>query len=140
MIFMKKAIVLLALLFIVTGCSKTPELKYEGKDIVYFCTKEDIKLFESKVNVLLNQDQGFLSIEDGKWHEKINHEEDVKLANEGIVKTKITSGVNTHLAENNTITNGGSINLLNKSFIAGLTYNLKIYKDWFIVPMSSSIF
>lgn len=26
-------------------------------------------------------------------------------------------------------------NLLNKSFIAGLTYNLKIYKDWFIVPM-----
>lgn len=76
---MKKAIVLLALLFIVTGCSKTPELKYEGKDIVYFCTKEDIKLFESEVNVLAKKNQGFLSIEDGKWHEKINHEEDVKL-------------------------------------------------------------
>ena len=76
---MKKAIILLVLLFIVTGCSKTPELKYEGKDIVYFCTKEDIKLFESKVNVLLNKNQGFLSIEDGKWREKINHEEDIKL-------------------------------------------------------------
>lgn len=76
---MKKAVVLLALLFIVTGCSKTPELKYEGKDIVYFCTKEDIKLFESEVNVLAKKNQGFLSIEDGKWHETINHEEDVKL-------------------------------------------------------------
>ncbi len=76
---MKKAIVLLVLLFIVTGCSKTPELKYEGKDIVYFCTKEDIKLFESEVNVLAKKNQGFLSIEDGKWHEKINHGEDVKL-------------------------------------------------------------
>lgn len=76
---MKKAIVLLALLFIVTGCSKTPELKYEGKDIVYFCTKEDIKLFESEVNVFAKKNQGFLSIEDGKWHETINHEEDVKL-------------------------------------------------------------
>lgn len=76
---MKKAIILLALLFIVTGCSKTPELKYEGKDIVYFCTKEDIKLFESEVNVLAKKNQGFLSIEDGKWHEKINHEEAVKL-------------------------------------------------------------
>lgn len=76
---MKKAVVLLALLFIVTGCSKTPELKYEGKDIVYFCTKEDIKLFESEVNVFTKNNQGFLSIEDGKWHEKINHEEDVKL-------------------------------------------------------------
>ena len=76
---MKKAIVLLALLFIVTGCSKTPELKYEGKDIVYFCTKEDIKLFESEVNVFAKKNQGFLSIEDGKWHEKINHEEDIKL-------------------------------------------------------------
>lgn len=76
---MKKAIILLALLFIVTGCSKTPELKYEGKDIVYFCTKEDIKLFESEVNVFAKKNQGFLSIEDGKWHEKINHEEDVKL-------------------------------------------------------------
>ena len=42
------------------------------------------------------------------------HEEDVKLANEGIVKTKITSGVDTHLTENNTISNGGSINLVNK--------------------------
>jgi len=42
------------------------------------------------------------------------HEEDVKIANEGIVKTKITSGVDTHLTENNTITNGGSINLINK--------------------------
>lgn len=76
---MKKAVVLLALLFIVTGCSKTPELKYEGKDIVYFCTKEDIKLFESEVNVFTKKNQGFLSIEDGKWHEKINHEENVKL-------------------------------------------------------------
>lgn len=76
---MKKAIVLLGLLFIVTGCSKTPELKYDGKDIVYFCTKENIKLFESEVNVLAKKNQGFLSIEDGKWHEKINHEEDVKL-------------------------------------------------------------
>lgn len=76
---MKKAIILLALLFIVTGCSKTPELKCEGKDIVYFCTKEDIKLFESEVNVFAKKNQGFLSIEDGKWHEKINHEEDVKL-------------------------------------------------------------
>lgn len=76
---MKKAIFLLGLLFIVTGCSKTPELKYDGKDIVYFCTKEDIKLFESEVNVLAKKNQGFLSIEDGKWHEKINHEEDVKL-------------------------------------------------------------
>lgn len=76
---MKKAVVLLALLFIVTGCSKTPELKYEGKDIVYFCTKEDIKLFESEVNVFTKKNQGFLSIEDGKWHETINHEEDVKL-------------------------------------------------------------
>lgn len=76
---MKKAIILLALLFIVTGCSKTPELKYEGKDIIYFCTKEDIKLFESEVNVIAKKNQGFLSIEDGKWHEKINHEEDVKL-------------------------------------------------------------
>ena len=76
---MKKAIFLLGLLFIVTGCSKTPELKYDGKDIVYFCTKEDIKLFESEVNVLAKKNQGFLSIEDGKWHKKINHEEDVKL-------------------------------------------------------------
>ena len=76
---MKKAVVLLALLFIVTGCSKTPEIKYEGKDIVYFCTKEDIKLFESEVNVLANKNQGFLTIENGKWHEKINHEEDIKL-------------------------------------------------------------
>ena len=53
----------------------------------------------------------------GEFNEIMHHlhEEDVKLANEGIVKTKITSGVNTHLAENNTITNGGSINLLNKA-------------------------
>ena len=43
------------------------------------------------------------------------HEEDVKLANEGIVKTAITSGVDTHLTENNTISNGGSINLVNKA-------------------------
>lgn len=76
---MKKAIILLVLLFIVTGCSKTPELKYEGKDIVYFCTKEDIKLFESEVNVLSKKNQGFLTIENGKWHEQINHEEDIKL-------------------------------------------------------------
>lgn len=76
---MKKMIILFALLFVVTGCSKTPELKYEGKDIVYFCTKEDIKLFESDVNVLASKNQGFLVIENGKWSENINHEEDIKL-------------------------------------------------------------
>lgn len=76
---MKKMIMLFALLFVVTGCSKTPELKYDGEDIVYFCTEEDIKLFESEVNVLASKNQGFLTVDDGKWSEKINHEEDIKL-------------------------------------------------------------
>lgn len=82
---MKRIIILFILLFVVTGCtfendfSDVNILKYEGDDFIYSCTKEDIKLFESEVNVLLNKNQGFLSIEDGKWHEKINHEEDIKL-------------------------------------------------------------
>ena len=82
---MKRIIILFILLFVVTGCtfendfSDVNILKYEGDDFIYSCTNDDIKLFESKVNVLLNQDQGFLSLEDGKWHEKINHEEDIKL-------------------------------------------------------------
>lgn len=76
---MKKMIMLFALLFLVTGCSKTPELKYDGEDVIYFCTKEDIKLFESDVNVLANKNQGFLVVENGKWNENVNHEEDIKL-------------------------------------------------------------
>ena len=53
----------------------------------------------------------------GEFNEIMHHlhEEDVKLANEGIVKTKITSGVDTHITENNTISSGGSINLVNKA-------------------------
>ena len=53
----------------------------------------------------------------GEFNEIMHHlhEEDVKLANEGIVKTKITPGFDTHLTDNNTISNGGSINLVNKA-------------------------
>lgn len=76
---MKKMIILLMCLFVVTGCSKVPELKYEGEKVVYTCTQEDIDLLKGDVNVLLSKNQGFVKIENGEWSETINPEEKVEL-------------------------------------------------------------
>lgn len=63
------------LLFVLTGCSKIPEIKYDGKDVVYTCTKDEIELLKSDVDVIAEANQGFLTIVNGEWNEVINNEE-----------------------------------------------------------------
>lgn len=46
----------------VTGCSKTPELSYDGDKIIYFCTEDDVKLFGREVNVNIGAKQGFVMV------------------------------------------------------------------------------
>ena len=48
------------MLFFATGCSKTPELSYDGDEIIYSCTEEDINLFDGLVNVNITDKQGFV--------------------------------------------------------------------------------
>lgn len=43
-----------------TSCSKIPELAYTGDEIIYFCTEDDVKLFEGEVNVNISDKQGFV--------------------------------------------------------------------------------
>ena len=65
---------------LLVGCSKTPELKYEGDKEVYVCSKEDVDLLKYDVNVFAKVNQGFLTVDDnGMWNETINHEEDIEL-------------------------------------------------------------
>ncbi len=59
---MKKFSILLGIisLFLVTGCSKTPELSYNGNDLLYTCTDEQINLFKEDVNVNITDKQSFV--------------------------------------------------------------------------------
>jgi hypothetical protein len=67
-------------LLLITGCSKTPELSYTGEEEIYVCTKEDVDLLNSNVNVIAKVNQGFLVVDDKDvWEEHINHVEDLEL-------------------------------------------------------------
>lgn len=57
---MKKVFILLvAVLCLMTGCSKTPELSYNGNDLLYICTDEQVSLFKEDVNVNITDKQSF---------------------------------------------------------------------------------
>lgn len=53
----------LLLLCFMTGCSKTPELSYDGDEIIHFCTEEDIDLFKGEVDVHISDKQGFVMVD-----------------------------------------------------------------------------
>ena len=62
---MKKSFLVLSILMLcfMTGCSRTPELSYDGDEIIYFCTEDDVKLFEGEVNVNIGALQGFVMVQ-----------------------------------------------------------------------------
>lgn len=60
---MKKKVSILFGVFVlclITGCSKTPELSYNGNDILYTCTDEQVNLFKEDVNVTITDKQSFV--------------------------------------------------------------------------------
>lgn len=63
---MKKRFVLgcSLVLFLVTGCGKYEELKYNGDEVFRACSDQEIALFEKKVKVIVGKDQGFTIVND----------------------------------------------------------------------------
>lgn len=61
---MKKKISVLLVIFLllcfIGGCSKTPEISYEGDELLYTCTDEQIELFKEDVNVVITDKQSFV--------------------------------------------------------------------------------
>ena len=60
---MKKKVSILFGLFalcFITGCTGTPELSYNGNDLLYACTDEQVSLFRKNVNVSITDKQSFV--------------------------------------------------------------------------------
>ena len=75
-----KKVLLLLIILLLNGCAKTPELKYDNDREIYVCSKEDIDLLKTDVNVLIKKNQGFFVVDDkGEWQEKIDYKKDIKL-------------------------------------------------------------
>lgn len=58
----KNFLVLFAIfaLFLITGCSKVPKLSYNGNDLLYTCTDEQVSLFKEDVKVSITNEQSFV--------------------------------------------------------------------------------
>ena len=68
----KKMTIVLGLVAIcfMTGCSKTPEISYEGKDLIHDCTAEQIDLFAEDVNVMIGEKQNFVYVDSNYEHQE----------------------------------------------------------------------
>lgn len=68
----RKIIVVLGLVAIcfMTGCSKTPEISYDGKDLIHDCTAEQIDLFAEDVNVMIGEKQNFVYVDSNYEHQE----------------------------------------------------------------------
>ena len=68
----RKIIVVLGLVAIcfMTGCSKTPEISYDGKDLIHDCTAEQIDLFAEDVNVMIGEKQNFVYVDSNYEHKE----------------------------------------------------------------------
>ena len=53
----------ICILILMGGCSNTKELSYNGKQVVYQCTDEDVKLFKEEVIVNITDKQGFIMVD-----------------------------------------------------------------------------
>lgn len=58
----KKTFILFSIfvLFFMMWCSKTPELSYNGNDLLYTCTDEQVSLFKEDINVNITNKQSFV--------------------------------------------------------------------------------
>lgn len=60
---MKKKYVLgLMTLFCIVGCANVSELEYDGDELIYSCSENDLELFKENFVVNLDSDQGFVII------------------------------------------------------------------------------
>ena len=68
----RKITVVLGLVAIcfMTGCSKTPEISYDGKDLIHDCTAEQIDLFAEDVNVMIGEKQNFVYVDSNYEHQE----------------------------------------------------------------------
>lgn len=68
----RKITVVLGLVAIcfMTGCSKTPEISYEGKDLIHDCTAEQVDLFVEDVNVMIGEKQNFVYVDSNYEHQE----------------------------------------------------------------------
>lgn len=68
----KKLFVLMRIgaLCFMTGCSKTPEISYDGKDLIHDCTAEQIDLFVEDVNVMIGEKQNFIYVDSNYEHQE----------------------------------------------------------------------
>lgn len=68
----RKITVVLGLVAIcfMTGCSKTPEISYEGKDLIHDCTAEQVDLFVEDVNVIIGEKQNFVYVDSNYEHQE----------------------------------------------------------------------
>lgn len=68
----RKITVVLGLVAIcfMTGCSKTPEISYEGKDLIHDCTAEQVDLFVEDVNVMIGEKQNFVYVDNNYEHQE----------------------------------------------------------------------
>lgn len=68
----RKITVVLGLVAIcfMTGCSKIPEISYEGKDLIHDCTAEQVDLFVEDVNVMIAEKQNFVYVDSNYEHQE----------------------------------------------------------------------